>query len=43
MSKLTIVMQIKGQQGEKGDFMKQFLLIEDHETESKCFNLQNDS
>ena len=43
MSKLTIVMQIKGQHREKRNFMKQFLLIEDHETESKCLNLQTAS
>ena len=36
-------MQIKGQHREKRNFMKQFLLIEDHETESKCLNLQTAS
>ena len=36
-------MQIKGQHREKRNFMKQFLLIEDHETESKCLDLQTAS
>ena len=36
-------MQIKGQHREKRNFMKQFLLIEDHETESKYLNLQTAS